>query len=83
MEDNVVRVVVGAVEGEGSVMQSHSVFNIEREENNALRALLNNVLNCCLRKRGGKPVVNSFSGFEGMGTRIGTDQLLVDSYLFY
>ena len=58
MEDNVVRVVVGAVEGEGSVMQSHSVFNIEREENNALRALLNNVLNsnCCLRKRGGKPV---------------------------
>ena len=56
MDDNVVRVVVGAVEGEGSVMQSHSVFNIEREENNALRALLNNVLNCCLRKRGGKPV---------------------------
>jgi hypothetical protein len=45
VEDNVVRVVVGAVEGEGSVMQSHSVFNIEREENNALRALLNNVLN--------------------------------------
>ena len=52
MEDNVVRVIVGAVEGEGSVMQSHSVFNIEREENNALRALLNNVLNCCLGRDG-------------------------------
>ena len=54
MEDNVFRVVVGAVEGEGSVMQSHSVFNIEREENNALRALLNNVLNCCLCGREGE-----------------------------